>query len=115
MRANFGSREITPATARRFVESAVEYARGLGFPPHPDHHRAKLIFGAIDPAQATEELEFGKDGKPFFIAGPNDNQSRCRQILATLERSCGPGGSHFLMPMADDGAGFAIDADQMDE
>lgn len=115
MRAHFGSREITPATARRFVESAVEYARNLGFPPHQDYHRAKLIFGDIDPSEATEELEFGKDGKPFFIAGPNDNQARCRQILATLERSCGPGGSHFIMPIGDGGAGFAIDADETEE
>jgi hypothetical protein len=115
MRPRFGSREITPANARRFVESAVEYARSLGFPPHADYHRAKLLFGAIDPTAATEELEFGKDGKPFFIAGPNDNQARCRQILATLERSCGPGGSHFLMPIEADDADFDFDVDETDE
>src|SRR5260221_1818025 len=99
MRGKFGWREIPPAPARRFVEPAVAYARNLGFPPHPDYHRAKLIFGEIDAAEASEELEFGKDGKPFFIAGPNDNQARCRQILATLERSCGPSGSHFMRPI----------------
>jgi hypothetical protein len=94
----FRTQELTPATARRFVESAVAYARSLGFPAHPDYQRAKLIFGSIDPSEATEELEFGKDGKPLFIAGPNDGQARCRQILATLQRSCGPDGSHFFIP-----------------
>jgi hypothetical protein len=98
MKGSFRSREIAPPTARRFVESAVAYARGLGFPPHPDYQRAKLIFGTIDPAEATEDLEFGRDGKPLFIAGPNDGVARCRQILATLERSCGPDGSHFVVP-----------------
>jgi hypothetical protein len=96
MNRSFRSEKLTPATARRFVESAVAYARSLGFPPHPDYQRAKLIFGSIDPSEATEELEFGKDGKPLFISGPNDGQARCRQILATLARSCGPGRLAFL-------------------
>jgi hypothetical protein len=99
MKGTFRSREIAPATARRFVESAVAYARGLGFPPHPDYQRAKQIFGTIDSAEATEELEFGREGKPVFIAGPNDSAARCRQILATLERSCGLDGSHFVVPI----------------
>ena len=61
------------------------------------------------PVQATEELEFGKDGKPFFIAGPNDNTARCRSILASLERSCGPKGFHYLLPMDPaDGDSFEI-------
>jgi hypothetical protein len=102
MRSKFTSRQITPATARRFVESAVEYARSIGFAPHPDYERAKLIFGDIDPAAATEQLEFGKDGMPLFIGGPNDDQARCRQILATLERTVGlgEGGAEYIVPVA---------------
>jgi hypothetical protein len=93
-----GVRSITPASACKLVEDAVEYARGLGFPPHPDYRKAKPIFGDIDPSASSEEFEFGHSGKPFFVAGPNDDRQRCRAIIATLENNCGPGGYHFLLP-----------------
>ena len=41
-------------------------------------------------------IEFGHDGKPYFISGPHDSPSRCQQIIKTLERSCGQGNYHFL-------------------
>jgi len=99
VKSQYQVKTISPADARRIVESAVTFARNLGFRPHADCQRACLLFGSIDPAQATEELEFGKDGKPMFISGPFDNAARCREILATLERSCGPGGFEFFLPM----------------
>ena len=39
---------------------------------------------------------FGKDGKPFFIAGPHDNAAR---ILRQLEKTAGPGNYHYLAPL----------------
>jgi hypothetical protein len=92
-------RKMAPEAARKLVESAVEYARRLGFAPHADYHKARPIFGDIDASTCTEEFEFGKDGKPFFIAGPHDSPQRCREIMNTLRMSCGPGGSHFLIPV----------------
>lgn len=89
---------LKPESARKLVEEAVEYARDLGFPPHPDYHTAKLIFGDIDADASDQEFEFGQDGKPLFIAGPHDSPLRCQQIVRTLENRCGPGGFHFIMP-----------------
>jgi hypothetical protein len=100
--SQFSLREISPATARKFVETAVDYARDLGFAPHTDYHKAKLLFGDIDASQATEALEFGKDGKPFFFAGPHDTPQRCRQIINTLTRKLGPNGFHFVIPARGD-------------
>jgi hypothetical protein len=97
MQSNYTLRNLSPATARKFVESAVAYAQDLGFAPHPDYHKAKLLFGDVDAGQASEELEFGKDGKPFFISGPHDDEQRCRQILNTLMRSRGPDQFHYLI------------------
>jgi hypothetical protein len=88
---------IPPAEARKFVEAAVAYARGLGLPPHPDYAKAMLLFGDIDPAQSNAQFEFGKDGKPFFVSGPYDTPERCRQILATLTNTCGPGNFEYLV------------------
>jgi hypothetical protein len=35
------------------------------------------------------EFNFGDRGKPHFISGPYDSQSRIGQIRDTLERTCG--------------------------
>ena len=99
MQSQSAWRQVSPATARKFVEAAVAYAASFGFAPHADYHKAKHIFGAINPAESTEELEFGKDGKPFFFAGPNDTPERSRQILAALAHKCGPDGFHYVIPM----------------
>jgi hypothetical protein len=97
-----GAKPASPAAVRKLVEGSVEYARSLGFHPHADYAKARLIFGDINPAEAWEEFEFGKDGKPLFIAGPHDTPNRCRMILSTLERAAGPGGYHYLMPVSGD-------------
>jgi hypothetical protein len=97
MRSQLTSREVSPATACKLVEQAVAYAHGLGFRPHSDYHKAKLLFGDIDPGDSTEEFEFGKDGKPFFISGPNDSPERCRQILSILANTRGTGQFDYIM------------------
>jgi hypothetical protein len=114
MRSEFGSKDMSPAAACELVDAAVDYARSLGISPHPDYHRAKLIFGAINPAECSEQFEFGKDGKPLFIAGPYDSPQRCRQILANLERTCGPGGFHYVMPLEQDAELIGVDGTDED-
>lgn len=55
------------------------------------------------PAEScTEQFTFGKDGKPFFVAGPYDSRTRCEQVMRTLEKRCGPKGYHFLMPVGEE-------------
>jgi hypothetical protein len=90
---------LTPECARKLVEGAVGYALDLGFSPHPDYRAAKLIFGDISAEDCLERFSYGKDGKPFFVAGPYDDRIRCEQILRTLEKRCGPDGYHFFVPV----------------
>jgi hypothetical protein len=92
-----GTQDTAPAAARKFIDQAVDYARSLGFSPHADFLRAYAIFGDIDASACTDEFEFGKEGKPFFISGPNETTARCRQIVNTLEERCGPDGYHYLV------------------
>lgn len=93
------AREIDPASAKRLIEDAVAYAKSIGFSPHPDFRRTRPILNGIDSSEAQETFEMGKDGKPFFFAGPNDSQMDCRRIISTLERTCGPEGFHYLTPV----------------
>lgn len=90
---------VAPEYARKLVEDVIRYALDLGISPHSDYHAAKLIFGDISADLCLEEFTFGKDGKPFFVAGPHDHYERCQRILRALEHRCGPDGYVYLIPV----------------
>src|SRR5207248_2053653 len=77
--------------ARELVWGAVAYARDLGFEPHRDFEDTAGHLGAWKP---TGVVEFGREGKPYFVQGVRDNSTL---ILRTLERSVGEGNFHFLV------------------
>jgi hypothetical protein len=93
---------VLPSYARKLVEETEAYASNLGFFPHRDYQNAKKIFADIDATTCTESFVFGKEGKPFFIAGPNDSPRKIEGILATLTKRCGPGGFDYLVGLEDD-------------
>jgi hypothetical protein len=97
MTTDMPSRSVAPAEARKLLEEAVAYAREIGFSPHADYPRAMTIFGDINAADSDAQFQFGKDGKPFFISGPNDSPERCKQIVAILSKTCGPGLFDYLV------------------
>lgn len=77
---------ITLEQAQAIVFGAVDYAASLGFNPHRDFAKAKEALGPkLEP---LAQLEFGKNGKPFYINGPYDNPNK---IIATLIKSVGEG------------------------
>ena len=121
MRTEMRPRQVSPADARKLLDEAVAYARELGFSPPADYPKVLPIFGSTDPAQSTAQYEFGKDGKPYFIAGPYDTPQRCRQILAILSKNRSPDQYHFTMPIMPTsriGAvpeDFGMDAEEFDE
>jgi hypothetical protein len=87
-----GFSEITLEQAQSIVFGVVDYATGLGFDPHPDFDRATPHLG-LRPEKLIP-IEFGKDGKPYYINGPYDNADR---IAATLNRSVGKGNYNYLI------------------
>lgn len=93
--------KLEPAAARKLIEGAVEFAKQAGFPPHRDYRKAKPIFGDIDAAACMEEFSYGKEGKPFFFAGPYDSATRCRQIISTLTNRFGPDGFDYVLVTSD--------------
>jgi hypothetical protein len=98
--ADMPSRSVAPAEARKLLEEAAAYARGLGLAPHPDYLKAMVLFGDVQAADSDARFEFGKDGKPFFVSGPNDSPQRCKQIVAILANTCGPGQFDYLVAVA---------------
>ncbi|MEO8499099.1 MAG: hypothetical protein ABI614_28880 [Planctomycetota bacterium] len=111
---------VSPGHLRKLVESAAEYARDLGFPPHKDYRIGKELLGNIDASDCDAVFEFGRDGKPCFISGPYDTPERSQQIVSILTERCGVNNFHFTIGISgsafnligvDDGD---IDADVID-
>lgn len=90
-------RPYPPEAVRKYVEGAVAYALDSGLLPDADYEVAKLLFGDIDPTDSSEVFEYGKDGKPLYINGPHESMQRVREICATLTRTRGSEGFHFVL------------------
>ena len=94
--ANTPLERVHPSCLRKLVEGAVQYARDLGLPPHPDYARAAQLFGDIDAAACPVRYVYGKDSQPFYVSGPNESAAQSRKIIDTLTRRLGPDGFHFM-------------------
>lgn len=79
--------------AQHLVFGAVEYARGLGFEPHAGFRAAG---GHLGPWEGPSAINFGEDGKPFYVEGPWDDSGR---VLRALERSVGKDNFHFIVSL----------------
>ena len=79
--------------AQNLVDSAVEYARTLGFDPATDFAATRDHLG---PWSGQGAITFGRDGKPFFIfiQGPHDNPT---SIVSRQRRSVGPDDFEYLI------------------
>jgi hypothetical protein len=76
--------------ARHVVFGAVDYARGMGFEPHPDFAKCAGYLGEWD---GSSDVTFGRDGMPMYIQGPHDDMFH---IMATLRKTVGDGNFHYL-------------------
>jgi hypothetical protein len=76
--------------ARHLVCGAVDYARGLGFEPHPDY---ASVAGHLGRWEEVSAITFGRDGVPYYVQGPYDNGP---SVLRTLTRSVGKDNFYFI-------------------
>ncbi len=60
--------------AHSIIYGAMDYAEEIGFLPHSDFKKTKYVLNTRDEIEFDDTVEFGKDGKPLFVAGPNDNE-----------------------------------------
>jgi hypothetical protein len=91
----------------KIIREAIAYADELGFRPDPDYRDAMLVLGDADPDACDVPIPLGgRDGKPFFFAGPYDNVDR---IMAKLMRKLGPDGFTCVVPLSGDEEIFLLD------
>lgn len=98
------SEAVEPACARKLVENAVAYGQSLGFLPHRDFRKARRVFGSIKTAQCPREFTFGRDGRPCYVTGPDDDDARINRVLAVLRARFGADGFDFIDQAAEGGA-----------
>lgn len=92
--------------AAKVLHESLRYAQGLGLEPSPGVRGALSALGPLEqPAAACLETVplGGPDGRPFYMAGPDDDTDRIR---ATLTRVCGAGNFVFAVPTGPFPAGF---------
>lgn len=88
--------EISPALAHELIYGSIEYAARFGFRPHRDFDLARHILDTPETHPRSGTVEFGKNGKPFYISGPYDNPD---PIIRQLIRTAGEGNFNFLIPI----------------
>jgi hypothetical protein len=76
--------------ARHVVFGAVDYARGMGFEPHPDFTKCAGHLGEWD---GPSDIAFGRDGMPYYIQGPQDDMWA---VMSTLRKTVGDGNFHYF-------------------
>ncbi len=86
-----------PACLRKLVEGAVAYARDLGFRPHEDYAMACQIFGDVDSSACPTSFEYGSEGKPCYVSGPNETLAQAKAIVNQLKRRLGEGNFDYFV------------------
>ncbi len=84
---------VTPEHFAKLVYGAVDYAQALGLPPHSDYRHARMLLAGIDASQCPDTFEFGHEGKPYYIQGPHDSPEKTRRIMHRIKMANG----HFLV------------------
>jgi hypothetical protein len=107
-----GMLECEPIVAQSVVFHAIDYARKLGFLPHPDYPAA--LFGARpEQLQATP---WHAAEKPYYLAGPFDDAT---SIVDQLRATVGDGNFDYLLEVSSfddvDYEGDHADEDDDDE
>jgi len=93
--------ECSVELAHEIVHGAIEFAARYGFQPHPDFSRLHVdqIFDPPEAHPRTHQVEFGKDGKPLYIAGPYDDERKVHEVLNKLRRNAGEGNYDYIVPI----------------
>ena len=84
--------------AHQMIYASIDYAAQFGFQPNEDFALSQYLLAPRGELEEPYDITFGKDGKPFYIAGPHDNATR---IMRQLEKTAGPGNFNYLVALDD--------------
>ena len=82
--------------AHQMIYASIDYAAQFGFQPEKDFALSQYLLAPRGELEEPYHLTFGKNGRPFFVAGPYDNAAR---ILKQLDKTAGPGNYDYFTPI----------------
>jgi hypothetical protein len=86
---------VDPGYARKLLRDLAAWSKSIGFAPHRDFAVVERIFGDVSADASDAVFQFGCDGKPVYIPGPNDTAALIRRRLEQLQKYLGDHGSGF--------------------
>ena len=94
---------ISYTLAHNIIYAGLEYAEEFGFKPHKDFTSITRFMLEED----TEDIELidiecGKDGKPFYVSGPFDDEFKMNAITKQLEKTAGVGNFNHIEAISND-------------
>jgi hypothetical protein len=81
--------------AHNIIFGAIDFAAENGFKPQKDFAITQYLLDENLIDDRIDEIEFGRNGRPFYFAGPYDNTG---QIIKTLEKNVGNGNFDVVLP-----------------
>ncbi len=93
--------KLHQSCAKKLLDGLVDYAKELGFSPHPDYNNAYELFGIIDAGACPVKYTFGKEGMPYYMNGPYESPADVQRILNTLTKKCGADGFKTVLRLTD--------------
>src|SRR6266404_6330438 len=83
---------VDPSYARKLLRDLAAWSQSIGFAPHRDFAAVERLFGDVNADASEAAFQFGRDGKPVYIPGPNDTASLIRRRIAQLQKCLGNDG-----------------------
>jgi hypothetical protein len=83
---------VDPSYARKLLCDLVAWSQSIGFAPHRDFAAVERIFGDVSVDASDAVFQFGRDGKPVYIPGPNDTAPLIRRRIEQLRKCLGDDG-----------------------
>lgn len=74
-----GMVEMDYEECRGLILGAIDFAKTIGFAPHEDWEKSKEFVEPQKPYKTKHK--FGKNGKPFYVTGPDDDVEKNIKIL----------------------------------
>jgi hypothetical protein len=84
--------DVDPAYARKLLRDLAAWSQSIGFAPHRDFAVVERIFGDVIADASDAVFRFGRDGKPVYMAGPDDSPYLVRQRVEQLRKHLGDDG-----------------------
>ena len=101
--------EISYEEAHNLIYGAIAYAEDAGIPRYKEFYPAAYVLEEDTEEIPLIEYEYGYEGKPYLVVGPEMREMRYLEIL---RKKLGDGNFNYTIPMPLDGDRYIPDEDE---